>query len=154
LYYLLDVQPIKGIVFTTEGTKVFTEVSKKIIMEINLLTKTCIGLAFEVHTALGPGLLESVYKECLFYKIRKAGLCVEKEVPIPLLFEEIHLDCGYRIDLLVENKLVLEIKSVEQIHPVYIAQVLTYLKLGKFHLGLLLNFNVLHLRECIKRIIL
>ena len=122
-------------------------------MDINLLTKKCIGLAFEVHNVLGPGLLESAYKECLYFKFLKAGIVVEKEFPVPLIFEEVHLDCGYRIDLLVEKQLVLEIKSVDQIHPVHIAQLLTYLKIGHYKLGLLLNFNVLHMREGIKRVI-
>jgi len=122
-------------------------------MEINILTKTCIGAAFEVHSQLGPGLLESAYKECLFHKLRKTGLNVQKEIPVPLVFEEVYLECGYRIDILVENQLVLEIKSVEQIHPIYLAQLLTYLRVGKYHLGLLMNFNVLHLKEGIKRVI-
>jgi GxxExxY protein len=113
-----------------------------------------IGLAFEVHSSLGPGLMESACKETLFYLIRKNGLMVEKEKPIPLVFEQAKLECGYRIDLLVEQQLVVEIKSVESIHPFYIAQVLTYLRLGKFKLGLLINFNVEHLRTGIKRVIL
>jgi GxxExxY protein len=123
-------------------------------MEMNNLTKICIGSAFEVHSKLGPGLLESAYKECLFYKIKKSGLIVRKEVPIPLLFEDVNLECGYRIDILVENSLVLEIKAVDQFNPIFMAQVLTYLRIGNFHLGLLLNFNVIHMREGIKRIIL
>lgn len=107
----------------------------------------------EVHTALGPGLLESAYKECLFYKIGNAGLFIEKEKPMPLIFENIKLECGYRIDLLVENKLVIEIKSVEGINDVHLAQTLTYMKLGNYKLGLLINFNVARLKEGIKRII-
>ena len=117
------------------------------------MTKACIGAAFEVHSQLGPGLLESAYKECLFYKIRKAGLNAQKEIPVPLIFEEVHLECGYRIDILVENQLVLEIKSVEEMHPIYLAQILTYLRVGKYHLGLLLNFNVIHMKEGIRRVI-
>ena len=123
-------------------------------MEQNELTKEVIGLAMEVHSILGPGLLESAYKESLFYKIKKDGLWVEKEKPIPLIIDQVRLDCGYRIDLLIENQLVIEIKSVEVLHPLHVAQVLTYLRLGKYHLGLLINFNVIHLREGIKRIIL
>jgi len=123
-------------------------------MEINVLTQKVIGLAMEVHSILGPGLLESAYKESLFYKIRKEGICVEKEKPVPLCLEGVKLECGYRIDLLAENKLVVEIKSVEILHPLYIAQVLTYLRLGNYKLGLLINFNVLHLRDGVKRIIL
>ena len=117
------------------------------------IAKAVIGLSIEVHKALGPGLLESTYKEALFYKINKAGLKVEKEKPMPLVFEEVKLDCGYRIDLLVENKLVIELKSVESLTDVHFAQTLTYLKLGNFKLGLLINFNVALVKDGIKRII-
>jgi len=119
----------------------------------NELAKKVIGLAIEVHKALGPGLLESAYKETLLYKIRESGLSVEKEKPIPLVFEEVKLDCGYRIDLLVENKLVIEIKSVEALNDIHLAQTLTYIKLGNFKLGLLINFNVTLLKNGIKRLI-
>lgn len=119
----------------------------------NEIAKKVIGIAIEVHKALGPGLLESAYKEGLFYKINKAGLNVEKEKPMPLLFEEVKLDCGYRIDLLVENKLVIELKAVEKLNNVHLAQILTYLKLGSFKLGLLINFNVCLLKDGIKRVI-
>lgn len=117
------------------------------------IAKAVIGLSIEVHKALGPGLLESTYKEALFYKVNKAGLKVEKEKPMPLVFEEVKLDCGYRIDLLVENKLVIELKSVESLTDVHFAQTLTYLKLGNFKLGLLINFNVALVKDGIKRII-
>jgi len=122
-------------------------------MNENEIANKIIGLAIEVHGVLGPGLLESAYKECLFYKIQKAGLFVEKEKPIPLIFEEVKLDCGYRVDLLVENKLVIEMKSVEAINDIHLAQTLTYLKLGKYKLGLLINFNVILLKNGIKRVI-
>ncbi|MEO5673199.1 MAG: GxxExxY protein [Chitinophagales bacterium] len=121
-------------------------------MDINELSYRIIGISMEVHSSLGPGLLESAYKECLYYKIRKAGLIVEKEKPMPLVFEEVKLDCGYRIDLLIENKLVIEVKAVEALNDVHLAQVLTYLKLGNFSLGLLINFNVAHLKDGIKRV--
>ncbi len=107
----------------------------------------------EVHTALGPGLLESAYKECLFYKIQSNGGQIVKEKPMPLVFEYVKLDCGYRIDLLVENKLIIEIKSVEALTDVHMAQTLTYLKLGNYKLGLLINFNVLSLKTGIRRVI-
>lgn len=107
----------------------------------------------EVHNVLGPGLLESSYKECLYYKIGKSGLFVEKEKPMPLVFETVKLDCGYRIDLLVDNKIIIEIKSVEALNDIHMAQTLTYLKLGNFKLGLLINFNVVRLKDGIKRII-
>ena len=136
---------------TTENTKIFTESTEKI--HLNELSGKLIGLAIEVHNALGPGLLESSYKECLYYKIGKSGLYVEKEKPMPLVFENVKLECGYRIDLLVENKLVVEIKSVEAINDIHLAQTLTYLKLGSYKLGLLMNFNVVKLKDGIKRVI-
>src|SRR5215831_3594413 len=101
-------------------------------MTENDLSNRIIGLALEVHTALGPGLLENAYKECLYYKIGKSGLYIEKEKPMPLMFEEVKLDCGYRIDLVVENKLVIETKSIEGLNDIHLAQVLTYLKLGNY----------------------
>lgn len=122
-------------------------------MELNDLTGRIIGLAMEVHNVLGPGLLESSYKECLYYKIGKSGLYVEKEKPMPLVFEGVKLECGYRIDLLIENKIVIEIKSVEALNDIHLAQTLTYLKLGNYKLGLLMNFNVVKLKEGIKRVI-
>ena len=112
-----------------------------------------IGLAMEVHSALGPSLLESAYKECLFYKIINSGLFAEKEKGMPLVFEEVKLDCGYRLDLLVENKLVVELKSVEILNDVHLAQVLTYMKLGNYKLGLLMNFNVARMKDGIKRVV-
>ena len=123
------------------------------IMTENEISNKIIGLALEVHKALGPGLLESAYKECLFYRLRKEGLSVEKEKPMPLVFMEVKLDFGYRMDLLVENKVVIEVKSVDAINEVHMAQTLTYLKLGNFKLGLLMNFNVVLLKEGIKRIV-
>lgn len=122
-------------------------------MTENEISNKVIGLAIEVHKALGPGLLESAYRECLYYKIGKAGMAVEKEKPIPLVFEEVKLDCGYRMDLLVERKLVIEIKSVESLNDLHLAQTLTYLKLGHYKLGLLINFNVVILKKGIKRVI-
>jgi GxxExxY protein len=136
---------------TTENTKVFTESTEK--MHLNELSGLIIGMAMDVHTSLGPGLLESCYKECLHYKIGKSGFYVEKEKPMPLIYEEVKLECGYRIDLLVENKLLIEIKSVEAINDIHLAQTLTYLKLGNYKLGLLMNFNVVKLKDGIKRVI-
>lgn len=107
----------------------------------------------QVHSALGPGLLESAYKESIFYKMQKEGIKIEKEKPMPLIFEEVKLKCGYRIDLLVENRLVIEVKSVDTLNDIHLAQTLTYLKLGNFKLGLLINFNVIHLRNGIRRVI-
>lgn len=122
-------------------------------MNENELSKTIIGLAIKVHKALGPGLLESAYRESMFYEISKSGLYVEKEKPMPLIYEEVKLDIGYRLDLIVENKLIIEIKSVEALNDVHLAQLLTYLKLSKCKLGLLINFNVALLKNGIKRVI-
>ena len=122
-------------------------------MTENELANKIIGIAIDVHKALGPGLLESAYKECMYYKIGKSGLLIEKEKPMPLIFEEVKLECGYRMDLLVEKKLVIEIKSVDALNDIHLAQTLTYLKLGNYKLGLLINFNVVLLKDGIKRII-
>ena len=111
------------------------------------------GCAIKVHSALGPGLLESAYKECLFYELCRAGLAVEKEKPLPLVYESVKLECGYRVDLLVEGKLIIEIKAVEAITDVHLAQALTYLKLSNCKLGLLINFNVVLLKQGIKRVV-
>ncbi len=124
------------------------------IEELNRLSQIILKQAFEIHTALGPGLLESAYKECLAYRLEKNGLKVEKEKPIPLVFEEVRLDQGYRLDLLVENKIVIELKSVESLSDLHVAQTLTYLKLGNYKLGLLLNFNTKSLKDGIKRLIM
>jgi len=118
------------------------------------LSKIVIGLAIKVHSNLGPGLLESSYKECLFYEIQKSGILVEKEKPMPLIYENVKLDIGYRLDLLVESKLIIECKSVEALNDVHLAQTLTYLKLSNCRLGLLINFNVKLLKDGLKRIIL
>lgn len=122
-------------------------------MKENDLSELVIGLAMKVHTALGPGLLESAYEECLYYEINQAGLRVEKQKPLPLVYKEVRLECGYRVDLLVENRLIIEIKSLESIHPIHSSQLLTYLKLSNCKLGLILNFNVPQLKDGIKRIV-
>ena len=122
-------------------------------MTDNEITGQIIGAAIEVHEVLGPGLLESAYKECLYYKLFKTGLNVIKEKPMPLIFEEVLLEVGYRIDILVENRIVIEIKSVEALNDIHMAQTLTYMKLGNYRLGLLINFNVLSVKDGIKRII-
>lgn len=122
-------------------------------MNENELSNIVLGLAIDVHRALGPGLLEGAYKECLNYKIIQSGLLVEKEKALPLIFEEVKMECGYRIDLFVEKKLVVEIKSVDALNELHLAQTLTYLKVGDFKLGLLINFNVVRLKEGVKRVI-
>ena len=122
-------------------------------MEINKITEIIIGCAIEVHKQLGPGLLESTYEACLYYELIKAGINVQRQVPMPLIYKEVHLEQGYRIDLLVENCIVLEIKMVEAIADVHMAQTLTYLKLSGAKLGLIINFNVLKLTTGIKRLV-
>lgn len=122
-------------------------------METNELTGKIIHCAIEVHKALGPGLLESSYKECLYFELKEAGLIVEKEKALPLVYKNVKLDCGYRIDLLVENQIVLELKSVEALNDVHMAQILTYLKLHDLRYGLLINFNVARLKDGIKRVV-
>ncbi|MAY84944.1 MAG: GxxExxY protein [Flavobacteriales bacterium] len=122
-------------------------------MKLNELSGEIIKRAMKVHTALGPGLLESAYSRCLYYELMKTKLNIEKEVPQPVIYEEVKLDHGYRIDLLVERKIVLEIKSVEAITDVHEAQLLTYLKLGNYPLGLILNFHVKSMKFGIKRMI-
>ena len=122
-------------------------------MTENEIANKIVGLALEVHKVLGPGLLESAYKECLAFKLQQSGLTIQKEKPMPLIFEKVRLDCGYRIDLLVENKVVIEIKSVEGLTDVHLAQILTYMKLGNYKLGLLINFNVALLKNGIRRVI-
>ncbi|MBK8141205.1 MAG: GxxExxY protein [Chitinophagaceae bacterium] len=121
---------------------------------LNLLSNEIIGLAIKVHKALGPGLLESSYKECLFYERARAGYFAEKEKALPLMYETVKLDVGYRIDIFVENKLVIEVKAVDALADIHTAQVLTYLKLSGNRLGLLINFNVTLLKNGIKRLVI
>lgn len=123
-------------------------------MEFDALSKRVIGCAIKVHANLGPGLLESAYERCLSYELMKAGIrhTVQKELPIT--YEDIKLDCGYRIDLLVEGVLIVELKSVDKILPIHEAQLLTYMKLAGIKTGLLMNFNVCRMREGIKRYVL
>lgn len=126
----------------------------KNISNIEEIFKLILDCSFKVHTALGPGLLESAYEECLFYELKKVGLHVEKQKALPLVYEEVQLDAGYRIDLMIENKVVVEVKSVDSLADIHLAQILTYLKLSGCKLGLLANFNVKHLKTGIKRVIL
>lgn len=122
-------------------------------MTENELANIVIGLAIKVHKALGPGLLESAYKECLYYEIVKAGLNVEKEIPMPLIYEGVKLECGFRADLRVEKKLIIDTKSVMEFNEIFLFQTLTYLKLSQCKLGLIINFNVIKLKEGIRRVI-
>ena len=122
-------------------------------MTENELSKIVFDAGIRVHKALGPGLLESAYEECLFYELQKVGLYVEKQKALPLIYEDVKLDAGYRIDLLVEKKLVIEIKSVEALNDLHLAQILTYLKLSDCKLGLLINFNTVLFKNGVKRVI-
>jgi GxxExxY protein len=123
-------------------------------MDFEPLSKTILDCAFEVHTLLGPGLLESAYEECLVYELRKRNLKVERQKPLPVVYKDIKLEIGYRIDILVEDTIIIELKTVDVIIPVHIAQILTYMKFSNIKIGLLINFNVKHLKEGIKRFVL
>ena len=120
--------------------------------ENELVTIVC-NAGFKVHKTLGPGLLESAYEECLYYELQKSGMSVAKQKALPLVYEEVKLDAGYRVDLWIENKLIVEIKSVTALNDLHLAQVLTYLKLSGCKLGLLMNFNTVLLKDGIKRVI-
>jgi GxxExxY protein len=122
-------------------------------MDIDEISEKVLGCAFRVHSELGPGLLESAYQACLNYEILKAGLHVEMEKPLPLVYQGVQLDCGYRIDLLVEKQFIVELKAVDEIAPIHLAQVLTYLKLSELRHGIILNFNVRSLKNGIKRVV-
>ncbi len=115
------------------------------------LTQQILKCAYDVHSALGPGLLEKVYEECLFYDLKESGLRVERQVEIPVEYKRIEIDAGFRIDILVEDEIVLELKSVMELHPIYTAQLFTYMKLSGCSIGYLINFNVKSLRDGIKR---
>jgi GxxExxY protein len=122
-------------------------------MDINTSSSKIIGAAIEVHKALGPGLLESAYEECLCHELTLKDISVERQKPLSLEYKGTKLDCGYRLDIVIENKLILELKSCEKVEPIHKAQLLTYLKLSGLHLGLLLNFNVPVMRDGIIRIV-
>jgi GxxExxY protein len=119
----------------------------------NELSQSVVGCAMRVHTALGPGLLESAYEACLQYELSRAGLRVEAQKPLPLVYQTVKLECGYRVDLLVDGKLIIEVKSVEALAEIHFAQVLTYLRLSDLRWALLLNFNVVHMKDGIRRIV-
>ncbi|KLT69044.1 GxxExxY protein [Flavobacterium sp. ABG] len=122
-------------------------------MTENQLARIVFDSALKVHKVLGPGLLESAYEECLYYELKKSDLDVQKQKTLPLIYEDVKLDIGYRLDIIIENKLILEIKSVEALNDVHFAQLLTYLKLTDCKLGLLINFNVVLIKNGIQRIV-
>ncbi len=138
----------------TQGftTTEVTEITEK--KDNSTLTGKIIGAAIEVHRALGPGLLESAYEACLTYELRLRGLKVESQKPLPLIYKNVMLECGYRLDIVVENQVIIEIKTVNSIAPIHEAQLLSYLKLSNCKIGLLINFNVIVLIDGIRRMML
>ncbi|NMA49022.1 MAG: GxxExxY protein [Tissierellia bacterium] len=123
-------------------------------MDKESIYKRVLDCAFEVHKTLGPGLLENTYKHCLAHELKIAGLNIEIEKEIPVIYKDVRLDCGYRIDILVENQIIIELKAVEKLTDIHLAQLLSYMKLSKINLGLLINFNTKYLIQGIKRVIL
>ncbi len=123
-------------------------------MEFDQLSKRVIGCALEVHRTLGPGLLESTYEQCVAHEVSLAGISFQIQPPLPVEYKGIKLDCGYRIDLLIEGALIVELKSVADLLPIHQAQILTYMKLARIQTGLLINFNVTRLKDGIKRFVL
>ena len=128
-------------------------VFQPIAPEVEKVGKAVLDAAFKVHTALGPGLLESVYETTTAYEVRKSGLTVATQVSVPIVYDDQELETGFRLDMLVEKCVIVEVKSVETMHPVYEAQIMTYLRLSKVRLGFLINFNVKHLKDGIKRFV-
>jgi GxxExxY protein len=122
--------------------------------ENDRLTESVIGFAIEVHRQLGPGLLESAYEECLCFELKQSGLAYRRQVPLPVTYKSVRLDCGYRLDIVVEQSVILELKTVERLLPVHEAQMLTYLKLSQIRTGLLLNFNSAVLKDGLRRLVL
>lgn len=122
-------------------------------MTENEISKVVFDCALKVHQNLGPGLLESAYEECLYYELCKTGLKIEKQKPLPLVYEDVRLEVGYRIDIMIENKFIIEIKAVDALNDVHLAQILTYLKLSNCKLGLLINFNVTLIKNGIRRVV-
>lgn len=122
-------------------------------MTENEIAKISVDCAYKVHSKLGPGLLESVYRECLLYELKKAGLYAEKEVPLSVVYEEVRMDCGYRADIIVDHKVIIEIKAVEAMNDIFLAQTLTYLRVTNLKLGLLINFNVVKIKDGIRRVV-
>jgi len=137
---------------TTERTE-NTELKNLSLEEINKITEAVVGAAIEVHRTLGPGLLESAYVACLVYELMQRGFKVMQQVPLPLVYKNVKLDCGYRLDLLVNDAVIVEVKSVESLQPIHEAQLLSYLRLADCKVGLLINFNVKLLKHGIKRFV-
>jgi len=122
-------------------------------MTENEITEIIIGCAIKVHRAIGPGFLESAYEACLYYELRKTTLEIDRQKPLPLIYEDVKLDCGYRLDFMANKKVIIEIKSVDSINDIHLAQILTYMRLSNCKVGLLINFNVVKLTNGIKRVV-
>lgn len=142
--------------YVVKNSYFYNCLAKTNIMELlyKELTGKIVDCAVTVHKLMGPGLLESAYEECLYFELQNQGIKISKQLPMPLIYKDRKLDIGYRIDLLVEDKVVIEVKSVDLLNPIHTAQLMTYLKLSGCRIGLLINFNVIFLKEGIKRIIL
>ena len=123
-------------------------------MEFDELSRKIIGAAIEVHKHLGPGLLETSYEECLAFELTQLGLSIKRQQPVPVVYKDVKLECGYRLDILVENKIIIEIKSVDALAPIHEAQILTYLKFAQKETGLLINFNVTQLKQGLRRFVM
>ena len=136
--------------FTAEITESAEMMEKE---GLNKITESIIGAAIEVHRALGPGLLESAYETCLTFELVQSGLKVEQQKPLPVVYREVKLDCGYRLDLLVEEAVIVEVKAVDRLAPIHQAQLLSYLRLSGCKVGLLINFNVKVLKDGIRRVV-
>lgn len=121
--------------------------------KLDLITRRIIGAAIEVHKALGPGLLESAYQTCLAYELRERGFKVEQQLPLPVIYKNVKLDCGYRLDLVVEDSVILEIKAIQELAPIHDAQLLSYLRLSGKTVGLIINFHVRVLKDGLKRVV-
>jgi GxxExxY protein len=146
--------PPRGRSGTRNEGKITTKTTKDTKMEFDELSNRVLGCAIEVHRALGPGLLESTYEQCLAHELKLAGIPFKLQWPVPVEYKTIHLDCGYRLDILIDDVLIVELKSVEKILGIHEAQLLTYMKLARIRTGLLINFNVQRLRDGIKRFVL
>ena len=120
---------------------------------LNKITETIIGVAIDIHKALGPGLLESAYEACMVYDLIQSGLKLEQQKPLPVIYREVKLECGYRLDLMIENEVIVEIKSVEKLLPIHKAQLMSYLKLSDCKVGLLINFNIELLKDGTQRVV-
>lgn len=138
--------------FNRKERKVFAKDARNIMTE-NEISRVVFDAALKIHKALGPGLLESAYEACLCYELTKTGLLVEKQIPLPLVYEAVKLETGYRVDIIIEKKFIIEVKAVDALNDIHLAQLLTYLKLANWKLGFLINFNVLLLKNGIRRVV-